>query len=113
MTGLLQDVRYALRLLRKSPGFVVVAVLTLALGIAANTVIFSVMNATLFRRLSFPDSDRLALVWETFGGPGDINIISAPNYWDFKSQNHVFEDIAILDSSGRGYNLSANGAGHE
>jgi predicted permease len=109
MSGLLQDIRYALRQLRKSPGFTAVAVLTLALGIGANSVIFSVMNATLFKPLSFPDSDRLALVWETYGGPENINIISAPNYWDFKSQNHVFEDIAILDSSGRGYNLSANG----
>jgi predicted permease len=113
MNGLLQDLRYALRQLRKSPGFVAVAVLTLALGLAANTVIFSVINATLFKPLSFPDSDRLALVWATYGGPQNINIISAPNYWDFKSQNHVFEDIAILDSSGRGYNLSASGAGQD
>jgi putative ABC transport system permease protein len=113
MTGFLQDVRYALRLLRKSPGFLVVAVLTLGLGIAANTVIFSVMNATLFKPLSFPNADRLALVWVTYGGPQNINILSAPNYWDIKSQNHVFEDVAILDSSGRGYNLSTNGAGQE
>jgi len=102
-----------MRTLRKSPGFLTIAVLTLALGIAANTVIFSVMNATLFKPLPFPHADRLALVWETFGGSQDVNIISAPNYWDFKIQNHVFDDIAILDSSGRGYNLSSSRGGQE
>src|ERR1700730_6657504 len=114
MTGALQDIRYALRQLRKSPGFTAVAVLTLALGIAANTVIFSVMNATILKSLPFPGSDRLMLVWETFGkGPGNENIVSAPNYWDFAQQNHVFENMAIFDSAGRGYNLSAGGGSHE
>ena len=114
MTGALQDIRYALRQLRKSPGFTAVAVLTLALGIAANTVIFSVMNATILKSLPFPGSDRLMLVWETFGkGPGNENIVSAPNYWDFAKQNHVFENMAIFDSAGRGYNLSAGGGSHE
>jgi hypothetical protein len=70
MNGLFQDVRYALWQLRKSPGFTVVAVLTLALGIGANTTIFSVMNATVLKRLSFPDPNRLVLVWQTLGkGP--------------------------------------------
>ena len=114
MTGLLQDIRYAVRQLRGSPGFTAVAVLTMALGIAANTTIFSVMNATLLKPPNFPDHDRLVLVWETFGhGPDDLNIVSAPNYWDFARQNHVFEDMAIFDSAGRGYNLSASGAGRE
>src|SRR5580704_10682740 len=114
MTGFFQDLRYAVRQLRKSPGFTSVAVLTLALGIAANTVIFSVMNATILKQPMFPQSDRLVLVWETFGnGPDNLNIISAPSYWDFKPQNHVFEDIAIFDSAGRGYNLSAAGESRE
>ena len=114
MTGLLQDVRYALRQLRKSPGFTAVAVLTLALGIAANTVIFSVMNATILKSLPFLEPDRLMLVWQTFGkGPDNENIVSAPNYWDFAQQNHVFENMAIFDSAGRGYNLSATGQSRE
>ena len=113
MSGLLQDLRYALRQLRKSPGFTAVAVLTLALGIAANTVIFSVMNVTVLKRLGFPDPDRLMLIWQTFGNdPNNTNIISAPNFWDFRRMNHVFEDVAIFDSAGRGYNLAANGS-HE
>jgi putative ABC transport system permease protein len=114
MTGMAQDFRYALRQLRKSPGFTLVAVLTLALGIGANTTIFSVMNATILKPLSFPDPDRLVLVWQTFGkAPDDYNIVSAPNYWDFQRQNHVFEGMAIFDSAGRGYNLSASGASRE
>ncbi|HEY6371012.1 MAG TPA: ABC transporter permease [Candidatus Sulfotelmatobacter sp.] len=114
MTGILQDIRYAIRQLRKSPGFTLVAVLTLALGIGANTTIFSVINATLLKSLSFPDPDRLVLVWQTFGkNPGDYNIVSAPNYWDFQRQNHVFEGMALFDSAGRGYNLAASGNARE
>lgn len=114
MTGMAQDFRYALRQLRKSPGFTLVAVLTLALGIGANTTIFSVMNATILKPLSFLDPDRLVLVWQTFGkAPDDYNIVSAPNYWDFQRQNHVFEGMALFDSAGRGYNLSASGASRE
>jgi predicted permease len=114
MTGMLQDIRYALRQLRKSPGFALVAVLTLALGIGANTTIFSVLNATLLKPLSFPDPDRLVLVWQTFGkGPDNYSIVSAPNFWDFEQRNHVFEGMALFDSAGRGYNLSASGSSRE
>ena len=114
MTGISQDFRFALRQLRKSPGFTLVAVLTLALGIGANTTIFSVMNATLLKPLAFPDPNRLVLVWQTYGKePGNFNIISAPNYWDFERQNRVFEGIALCDSVGRGYNLSATGSSRE
>src|SRR3984957_11841185 len=114
MTGFVNDVRYSIRQLGKNPGFTAVAVLTLALGIAANTVIFAVMNATILKSLSFPNPDRLVLVWETFGkGPDNLNIISAPNYKDFTAQNHVFESIAIFDSGGRGYNLAPAGDSRE
>src|SRR5580692_10227154 len=114
MTTLFQDLRYALRQLRRSPGFTLVAVLTLALGIGANTTIFSVLNATLLKPLSFPDPGRLVLVWQTFGkGPDNYSIVSAPNFWDFEQQNHVFEGMALFDSAGRGYNLSASGSSRE
>ncbi|MGA2742116.1 MAG: ABC transporter permease [Bryobacteraceae bacterium] len=107
---LLQDVRYGLRNLARNPGFALVAMLTLALGIGANTTIFSVMNNTLLKPLPFPGADRLVLAWETFGkGPDNWNIVSAPNFWDFKRQSGSFENMAIFDSAGRGYNLSAAG----
>jgi len=114
MTGFWNDIRYAIRQLGKSPGFTTVAVLTLALGVAANTVIFTVTNATILKALPFPDPQRLVLVWETFGkGPDNLNIVSAPNYWDYARQNHVFENIAIFDSAGRGYNLAPAGENHD
>src|SRR6266853_6900068 len=110
MGNLIQDVRYGLRNLTRNPGFVLVAMLTLALGIGANTTIFSVSNNTLLKPLQFPDPDRLVLVFETFGkGPDNWNIVSAPNFWDFERQSHSFESMAIFDSAGRGYNLSASG----
>jgi len=114
MTNVLQDIRYGLRQLAKNPGFATVAVMTLALGIAANTVIFTILNATILKPLPFPDPSRLVFVWETFSrNNGDVNIISAPNYKDFALQNHVFENIAILDSAGRGYNLAPSGDSRE
>ncbi|HEV3196582.1 MAG TPA: ABC transporter permease, partial [Bryobacteraceae bacterium] len=102
--------RYGLRNLGRNPGFTIVAMLTLALGIGANTTIFSVINNTLLKPLPFPNPERLVLVWETFGkGPDNWNIVSAPNFWDFERQSHSFESMAIFDSAGRGYNLSASG----
>src|SRR6202045_4986226 len=96
-----QDLHFSVRLLRKSPGFTAVAVLTLALGIGANTTIFSVMNATLLRTLPFPNPDSLVLVWETFGkGPNNINIVSAPNFWDFKRQRQSLGGMALFASGG-------------
>jgi putative ABC transport system permease protein len=110
MGTFLSDLRYGLRTLGRNPGFTIVSVITLALGIGANTTIFSVINTTLLRPLPFPDSDRMALVWEAFGkGPDNENIVSAPNFWDFQRQSRSFESMAIFDSGGRGYNLSATG----
>ena len=107
---LLQDVRYGFRNLARNPGFTIVAMLTLALGIGANTTIFSVINSTLLKTVAFPEPDRLALVLETFGkGPDNFNIDSAPNFWDFERQSRSFESMGIFDSAGRGYNLAAAG----
>jgi putative ABC transport system permease protein len=114
MGSLLQDVRYGLRNLARNPGFALVAMLTLALGIGANTTIFSVINNTLLKPLPFPGADRIVLVWEAFGkGPDNWNIVSAPNFHDFERQSHSFERMAIFDSAGRGYNLSATGTRQE
>jgi hypothetical protein len=109
METLLQDLRYAWRNLRRSPGFVLVTILTLALGIGANATIFSAIDQTLLKPIEFPGADRLVLVWETFGGngPDNWNIVSAPNFWDFRRDSRSFEDMAIFDSSGRGYNLGS------
>jgi putative ABC transport system permease protein len=105
-----QDVRYAVRALRKSPGFTLGAALALTLGIGANTTIFSVVNATLFRPLPFPDSARLATLWTgNLDDPRRRGIVSLPNYRDWRAQNHTFEDIAIFDSAGRGYGLTSHG----
>src|SRR5438445_13893445 len=111
---LLQDVRYGFRNLARNPGFTIVTMLTLALGIGANTTIFSVINNTLLKPLPFPHPERLVLVWETFGkGPDNWNIVSAPNFCDFDRQSHSFQGMAIFDSAGRGYNLSAAGTKQE
>jgi putative ABC transport system permease protein len=107
-------VRYGVRNLARTPGFTIVAILTLALGIGANTTIFSVINSTLLKPLAFPNPDRLVLVWETFGKDREsVNIVSAPNFWDFEKQSKSFESMAIFDSAGRGYNLGATGNARE
>jgi len=110
MQGLLQDVRFAIRQLRKSPGFALTTVLTLALGIGATTAIFSLINAVLLRPLAFPDPDRL--VWaapldQATGKPGIPGSISYPDFFDWRSRNHSFEAIACYRRDGR--TLTGNG----
>jgi len=95
MQTFLQDLRYALRLLRKSPGFTLVAVLSLALGIGANTSIFSLVNATLLSELPVAEPDELVSVYS--GVPGSpYSTASYPDYAEFRDQNRVFEGLACF-----------------
>ena len=100
---MINDFRFAFRQLRKSPGFTFVAILTLALGIGANTAIFSVIYAVLLRPLPYPEADRLMIVTETGASMPQI-AVSFPDYVDWKRDNTVFEEIAI--SRRESFNLS-------
>ena len=105
-----QDLRYGARTLRKQPAFTLIAVVTLALGIGANTTIFSAINSLLLKPLPFPEAGRLVLVWQSQANdPENRNIVSAPNFRDWQAQNSVFAGMAIFDSGGKGYNLSGGG----
>ncbi len=108
MSFLLQDLRYGLRMMRRNPGFTVIAIISLALGIGANTAIFSLVNAVLLRPLAFPEPDELVLVWEDAPERGTPQDTPAPaNYADWKTQNQVFEDMAAL--APRSFNLTGDG----
>jgi putative ABC transport system permease protein len=108
METLLQDLRYGLRLLAKSPGFTLVAVITLALGIGANSTIFSIFNAVLLRPLPFPQSQRLVLIWATNQETGSTqDVASYPNFEDWKAQSQSCESMAAFTL--RGATLSTGG----
>ncbi len=107
MSGLAEDLRYALRQMRKSPGFTVVAVVTLALGIGANTAIFSVVNAVLLRPLPYPNSGQLVVLWEQNPHRGWFeNIVSGENFLDWQKQNKVFAGMAAFESNS--FNIIGN-----
>ncbi len=95
MDTLLQDIRYAARSLRRSPGFTIVAVLTLALGIGANAAIFSVVNGVLLRPLAYANPDRLVMVWGHNENIGN-ETASLPDFKDWRERNTVFEGMAAV-----------------
>jgi putative ABC transport system permease protein len=92
---MIQDLRFGVRMLLKNPGFTAVAVLTLALGIGANTAIFSAVNAVLLRSLPYQEAERLVVLWEK-SQDNEREIIDAGNWFDWKEQNQVFADIAVF-----------------
>ena len=91
---LVQDLRYGLRMLANSPGFTIVAVITLALGIGANTAIFSVVNAVLLQPLPFTESDRLVQLWETETAVPKAPL-AGPDYFDWRSQNQTLQSTTL------------------
>ena len=108
MSTLLQDVRYAIRMLAKSPGFTAVAVIALALGIGANTVMFSSVNGMLLHPFLFKDLHRIVDVWETAPKQNEYHIKAAPaNLRDWQEQNKGFEMLA----ASHGWNVNLTGVG--
>jgi putative ABC transport system permease protein len=101
-----QDLQYGLRMMLKNPGFTLIAVITLALGIGANTAIFSVVNGVLLRPLPYDEPERLLFVAEHGSSGGEMGV-SYPNFIDWRAQNHVFERIGFFNSGG--YKLTAGG----
>lgn len=107
----IQDVRYGLRQLRHSPSFTVVAVITLALGIGANTAIFSVVSTVLIHPLPYSDPDRLVWITEFDSRVSSVvgTVVPIPDYLHWREQNHVFQSVAAYDFGRLGLNLSGNG----
>ncbi|MBZ5509136.1 MAG: ABC transporter permease [Acidobacteriia bacterium] len=108
MPTLVRDLRYALRAFAKSPGFTLAAVLSLAIGIGANTAIFSITSALLLHPLPYKDADRLVILWNTSPGLGITqDWFSTAQYFDIKNGHHGFEQVAL--AIGGNYNLTGDG----
>lgn len=106
MPSLQSDLRYAIRGLLKRPGFTLIAVLTLALGIGANTAIFSAINALLLKPLAFPELDRVVAIWDRWPSRGVLhNEVTMANYLDWREQNKTFENIGVY----RWWNVNLTG----
>src|ERR1043165_9915015 len=100
METLLQDVRFGSRMLAKSPGFTAVAVITLALGIGANTAMFSVINSVLLRSLPFTNPSRIMVVWKTMAN-GSPNAFSTPEFLEWKQQGELTANMGAFSSVGK------------
>jgi hypothetical protein len=107
VNSFLQDIRFGLRVLAKNPGFTAIAVLTLALGIGANTAIFSVVNAVLLRPLPFAHSNRIVSIGESLPGFSSTMPMNAPDYRTFSERQRSFEALAVYGN--RHFDLTGEG----
>ena len=109
MENILQDIRYSFRTLSKNPGFAAVAVLTLALGIGANTAIFSVVENVLLRPLPYPQPENLVQIWNTYQPQVPRAALSPGDYADWGKQNASFSEMGAYVQLTRGFNLTGEG----
>src|SRR5580693_525620 len=91
-----RDIRFGWRMLWRNPGFTIMAAVALALGIGANTAIFSVVNAVMLQRMPFENPDRLVMVWEASPRTGKANVVNPINFLEWQARNHSFERIAAI-----------------
>jgi putative ABC transport system permease protein len=109
METLLRDIRYGIRSLVKRPGFTIVALIALALGIGANTAIFSLVNGVLLRPLPFAEPDRLVWMWGNIRNAGNRASVSPPDFLDFRKENKTFEEFAASFTMPLALNLTGSG----
>ncbi len=109
METLIRDIRYGARSLLKRPGFTMIAVIALALGIGANTAIFSLVNAVLLQPLPFAEPDRLVWVWGNIRNGGNRASVSPPDFLDYRQQNTTFEEFAAAFGGPMPLNLTGSG----
>src|ERR1044071_915671 len=109
MDSIIKDIRYGVRGLLKRPGFTVIALVALALGIGANTAIFSLVNAVVIRPLPFRDPDQLVWVFGNIRNGGNRASVSPPDFLDYRAQNKTFEQFAASGTLPLHRNLTGNG----
>ena len=109
METLFRDIRYGARSLLKRPGFTLIALIALALGIGANTAIFSLVNAVLLQPLPFAEPDRLVWVWGNIRNGGNRASVSPPDFLDYRQQNTTFEEFAAAFGGPVPLNLTGSG----
>jgi hypothetical protein len=107
MGALIQDIRHGIRVLATNPGFTLIAVLTLTLGIGANTAIFSVVNAVLLQPLPFQNSNRIVWAWGNFS-LFDKAAVSPPDFLSYRAQNHVFDEWGAIAFGSSLFNLAGS-----
>jgi hypothetical protein len=106
MQTLIQDLRYGARILTKKPGFTLIAIFTLALGIGANTAIFTIVNAVLLRPLPYPESERLMEMGRSWTGDESVNSLSAPKFVFLRDNCQSFEAVTATQGMGANVHLS-------